>query len=411
MRKYINLILILAIAGTVLSSVLLFQHYFPEADIGFLSCSNGMINKCVALSSSPYSKIMGIPIASFGILFYLLIAFMTLIADYAKGTYYLSIPAAVFILMSFALISNLILGIIMIYTGHFCTLCVSTYIINIFIFLLLILYFKNNTTKEDVVQALKEFFPPESSDKKAFAALAFISVFFLSFAVLTGSNIIKTRSVQDPVFEEKISSLVNDFYKEDSMTYDFPKSTLVLGPDSAPLKIHVFSDFLCSACYKFYIHEKFLLSKYKNRVQIIYYHYPLDGKCNKYMEGTLYDNSCIASQAMAGAAVNGFFEEYLYFHFADYRDISQNYSKAKALTVLQSAADKAGIGSAAQKNFKEILDSENYNQEIISHIEIAEKLKIEATPTIFIAGRKIEGVPPRAFLDQIIEIELEPENN
>ncbi len=408
MRKYINLILILAIAGTVLSAILLFQHYFPEADMGFLSCSNGIINRCVALSSSPYSTIMNIPVASFGILLYLLIAFMALIADYAKGEYFTLIPGAIFILVSFALISNLILGIIMLYTGHFCTLCISTYIINIAILILLVFYFKNHTKKEDVLKSIKNFFPPKSSDKKAFSALAFISVFFLSFAVLTGSNIIKTKTIQDPLFEEKISSLVNDFYKEDPLTYDFPKSTLVLGSDNATLKIHVFSDFLCSACYKFYNHEKFLISKYKNRIQIIYYHYPLDAKCNRYMEGTLYDNSCIASQAIAEAAAKGFFEEYLYFHFADYRYISQNYSKEKALAILESAAKKYNIDSETQRNFKEALDSENFNKEINDHIEAAEKLKIESTPTIFIAGRKIEGVPPRAFLDQVIEIELEP---
>jgi protein-disulfide isomerase len=336
---------------------------------------------------------------------------MALIADYAKGTYYISIPAVILILTFFALVSNVILGIIMIITGNICSLCTSTYIINLIIFILLILYFKYNSSKDDVLIALKEFFPPANSDKKAFAALAFISLFFLAFSVLSGSNIIKTRSAQDPAFNEKITALIDDFYKDEPIRIKFPESSLAIGPDNAPVKIYVFSDFLCSACYKFYLHEKFILSKYRNKVQVIYYHYPLDSQCNSYMEGTLYDNSCLASQAMAGAAANGFFEEYLYSHFYDYRNIMKNYNKDKALSVLKSASKKTGIDSEKKENFKKILNARTYDMEISAHIELGEKLKIEATPTIFIAGRKITGVPPKEFLDRVVEIELSEQNN
>ena len=411
MRKYLNTILILSIAGTVISAVLLLQHYFPETDFGFFSCSNGIINKCVALSSSPYSKIIGIPIASFGIIFYLLISFMALIADYAKGTYYISIPAVITVLNLFALICNFILGIIMVYTGNICSLCISTYIINIMIFILLIHYFKKNSSREKVLKALKEFFPPANRDNRAFAALAFISIFFLSFSVLTGSNVIKNRSAGDPVFDEKITALVNDFYKKEPEKINFIKSSLKIGPESAPVKIYVFSDFLCSACYKFYLHEKFILSKYRNKVQVIYYHYPLDSQCNRYMEGSLYDNSCLASQAMAAAAAENFFEDYLYNHFSDYSSIHNGYNKEKALSIFESSASISGKGPAAKENFKKILNSETYNMEIKDHIEFAEKLKIEATPTIVIAGRILTGVPPREFLERIIEIELSEKSN
>jgi len=278
-------------------------------------------------------------------------------------------------------------------------------------FIILIFYLKNNSSKEEILKALKEFVPPVSSDKKAFTALAFISFFFLSFSVLTGSNIIKTKSAQDPAFDEKITALVDDFYKAEPEKINFINSSLAIGPDNAPLVIYVFSDFLCSACYNFYLHEKFLLSKYRNKIRILYYHYPLDSKCNSYLEGSLYDNSCLASQAMAGAAANGFFEEYLHAHFSDYSYISNSYNKEKAVSIFESSASSSGKGQKAQGNFKKILYSKTYDREINAHIEFAEKLRIEATPTIFIAGRKITGVPPREFLDRIVEIELSEQNN
>lgn len=410
-RRYLNIVLLLSITGTILSSILLFQHYYPEADLGFIKCGEGIINTCVALASSPYSTIAGIPIASLGILFYLLITFMVLVSDYARETYLLSVPALILALISIALLSNIILGIIMIYTGNICSLCIYTYIVNLAIFILLIFYFKNCANKDEAIKALKEFFPAENSDKKAVLALSLITIFFLSFSVLAGSNIIKVRSGQDPSFDAKISGMVNDFYKDKPEVIEFPASPLVIGPESAPLKIYVFSDFLCSACYRFYLHEKFILSKYRNRVQIIYYHYPLDSRCNSYMDSSVYENSCLASQAMAGAAAESFFEEYLYAHFSDYSRINKGYSKDKALAILESAAKQFRISGEKKESIKSIINAEQLEKEIYSHIELAEKLKIEATPTIFISGRKITGVPPREFLDRVVEIELSELNN
>ncbi len=405
-RRYLNIVLLLSLAGTILSSILLFQHYYPEADLGLIKCGEGIINTCVALSSSPYSKIAGIPIASIGILFYLLITFMILVSDYAGDRYLLSVPALILALISMALILNIILGIIMIYTENICSLCIYTYLVNLAIFILLLFYFKNSANKDEVIKALKEFFPAQESDKKAVTALSLITIFFLSFSVLAGSNIIKVRSGQDPSFDARIAGMVNDFYKDKPEIIEFPASSMAIGPDSAPLKIYVFSDFLCSACYKFYLHEKFILSKYRNRVQIIYYHYPLDSKCNSYMDSSVYENSCLASQAITGAAANNFFEEYLYSHFSDYSSISRDYNKEKALAILESAVKQFRISGENEKNFKSIINAEKFDKEIYAHIELAEKHLIEATPTIFISGRKITGVPPREFLDRVVEIEL-----
>ena len=119
----------------------------------------------------------------------------------------------------------------------------------------------------------------------------------------------------------------------------------------------------------------------------------------------------MASQAMAGAAAGGFFEEYLYFHFSDYSNIRNGYNKEKAISILESSASGSGKGPKAKENFKKILNSQTYDREINAHIELAENLQIEATPTIFIAGRKITGVPPREFLDRVVEIELSEQKN
>ena len=88
MKKFIYLILALAIAGAVLSGILLLQHFYPEAKIGIISCGDGIINPCLSLSQSGYVTLFTIPVAAYGLLWYLLALFILLIADYAGGRYH-----------------------------------------------------------------------------------------------------------------------------------------------------------------------------------------------------------------------------------------------------------------------------------------------------------------------------------
>jgi len=398
--------LLLSFAGAILSGILLYQHYYPELELGFLSCGRGFSNPCIAVGQSPYASILGIPLAAFGIFYFTLITFLMLIADYAEEYYYHIFMGLIFPLVIAGTAADVVLGILMIKIGELCTLCLWTYIINVLLVALLFLYLRKISNRVKLLEIIKGFFKPETPDRKAVLALFVVFVFFLAFSVFTGSNILKTKAGSNKAPKSQITKLVEGFYSQNPEKINFPESTMILGTPDAKIKIYAFTDFLCSACNKFYQLEKYILAKYKNDVEIIYYHYPLDASCNRHMDDTVYAGSCLASKAVYAASAAGLFSDYFYVHFSAYPEYKDGFTRENVSRNLSIAIKESGKGEPARIQFDEAFKSQAAIDQIKMHIEFAESIKIEATPTVYIGGKKIVGVPPKEFIDAIITSEL-----
>jgi len=398
--------LLLAFGGAILSGILLYQHYYPELELGFLSCGRGFSNPCIAVGQSPYASIFGIPLAAFGIFYFTLITFLMLIADYAEDYYYHIFMGLIFPIVIAGTIADVFLGILMIKIGEICTLCLWTYFINVMLVIILFIYLKKISDRKKLIAIIKNFIRPETSDRKAVLALFLVFVFFLAFSVFSASNILKAKAGKNKVPKNQITKLVEGFYSQNPEKINFPDSGMRLGNPDAKVKIYAFTDFLCSACYKFYQLEKFILAKYKNRVEIIYYHYPLDALCNSYMDDSVYAGSCLASKSIYAASAAGFFSEYFYTHFTAYPEYSDGFTQENINKNLDKTLNETGTGEDVKNRFNEAIKSQAALEQIKTHIELAESLKIEATPTVYLAGRKIVGVPPKELIDALITNEL-----
>lgn len=406
MKKYINAILLLSSAGIVLSAILLYQHYNPDMDLGIISCGKGFINPCIAVGQSRYAMFYGVPVAALGLVFYIFITFMLLLADYTKEMYYTAINGILFPLVAAGVAADAVLGALMIKVGSLCTLCAATYAVNIAILVLFIIMLKKYSSLDEIIQSIKQIFTPVTADQRAVLALLILFIFFMTFSVISGANIMKINSGQKAPSDAVIAKELASFYSTPEEEIEFPGSSMVVGSKNPVLKIYVFNDFLCSACYKFFQVEKYILAVYGDRVQIVYYHYPLDKTCNKYFDDTLYPGSCTASKSMYAAAAAGFFEEYFITHFSTYKEIKENYNGETAMKVVQKTAAEYGIGNDKIAKFSATFGSQVYPVEIAANIEFAEKLKISGTPTIYISGRVINGVPAKEIIEAIIRSEL-----
>lgn len=410
MKKYIYLILSLAIAGALLSGLLLLQHYYPEAKIGFISCGEGIINPCLTLARSNYSTIFGIPVAAYGLLWYLLAIFILLIADYAGGRYPAYSLAVILPLAALSVAADIALGGILAATRIYCKFCIATYAVNVGIFALAFFWFRSASRNEgfSIIATLRELvFPGEPSpDRKAFYSSFVLFAFLLFFAVFSTSFILKLKTGERPVPADKASAFLDNFYKAPPENIAFPDSGIVLGNPEAKATITVFTDFLCSACYRFYQVEKLLLSKYGDDIKIVYYNYPLDQGCNASMQRTVYRNSCIAARALCAASDGGILEEYMIKHFKDYQRIHTSYSAETAIETLGMipAGERKGIDDG---RFNALMNSEETTRKIQEHIGLAKSIGVDSTPTLFIGGRRLVGVPPVEILDRIIQKELE----
>ena len=194
MKKFIYLILLLSILGTVLSGVLVFQHYYPDSDFTTLSCGDSLENSCITVSQSDYSKLFGIPLATYGLLFYLTIIFILLIADYAEASYYKISSFLLLPLITLSLIIDLVLAGLLVKIGEVCLLCVSTYLVNIAIFILTLLWVKKIVNEENIslINIYKDVKKIEIDTAEKKVALSSFTLFLilLTFSVFASSVIV-----------------------------------------------------------------------------------------------------------------------------------------------------------------------------------------------------------------------------
>ena len=404
MKKYINVTLILALAGSVLSAALLVQHYYPQISTGPLACSDGLTNSCVSISLSEFSSLLGIPLAAWGLLFYLFTRFFLLVCDYASGEYSIAGLIIILPLSSVALLIDMGLFAILIKLDAMCRLCISTYVVNFLIFITMLMWYRKEkqggfSLRDSFISLVKI---QKTSDKKAVIALSVILVFFLTFSVFSSSYIMKLRSGTDSISAEEVQGVLKEFYASEKEIPELPEQGMLAGNPDAEVEIIVFTDFLCSACHQFFRTEQYLFSKFRDKIKVIHYHYPLDSDCNFDIKRTQYKSSCKSSKAIIAAHKNGFFEKYLVTHFLDYKKIRKDYSKDTAMTVLA----KTGESPETAKKFSAAFDSKETLNYIKRDISFAVRNKINATPTMFIAGRKIVGLPPAKYLAAVIENEL-----
>jgi protein-disulfide isomerase/uncharacterized membrane protein len=400
-KKYCSIVAALALTGTSIAGALTYGHYYPGRSLQLVLCGGTFGGNCDALSQWEYASIFGIPISAYGLFLFLLVLFTILVADYAAGEYHVTGLLIILPIVVLSVLADVVLAGVMVWLQTFCLLCVATYLVNLLLMLTLYFWYRSLTHEGFSLKKaygslmMKE---SDSSPKKAVASLYVLFVFLLCFSVFSTSYVLQIKTYPARQAQEQMQKAIAAFFMQVPEKLDLPISKLRIGPESVKVQIVVFTDFLCSACYQFFQLEKELHAKYGEKISIIYYNYPLDRSCNKSLSQTLYNGSCIASQAMLSAASLSILKEYVSKHYSRYDEFHGQYSKDKAVAV----AD----GLVAKQLFQQELDGETTKQIVQRDIELARKLNINATPTLFINGRRMEGVSPRDMMEKIIDREL-----
>jgi protein-disulfide isomerase len=142
------------------------------------------------------------------------------------------------------------------------------------------------------------------------------------------------------------------------------------GSADAPVTIVEFTDFQCPVCARTEPIIDQLLTEYGDKVRLVVRDFPLDR----------HENAFIAAQAAESAARQGKFWEYTAILFKNQTELSADKLKAYASQV--------GLD---RSKFDGDLDSGKYADVVRKDMKDGDKLGVDATPTIFINGRKVEG--------------------
>lgn len=280
-------ILILSLIGLALS-VKLSQIYF---DANFLHgttghfCSINAVMDCNGVAQSKYSSFLGIPLAVYGVMFYLSIIGLLMLKKLAEKFRLFKFfedfkhPLNYIHLMSiFSLFVAVTLAYISTFQLHkICILCYMTYGINALIFIILATKLSVRKSVKVTVHDVQEF-TKHTKNKFIFP---FFSIFFISLILIANQTQVFVPSAQDLLDRGNI-----------------------LGDKNSHLKLTIYSDYNCPYCARMNS-ETDQLVKNLDGFRVERMEFPMERTCNPKIKDHGFKNSCQAAQYALAAKKQG----------------------------------------------------------------------------------------------------------
>jgi protein-disulfide isomerase len=157
----------------------------------------------------------------------------------------------------------------------------------------------------------------------------------------------------------------------------------VLGNNRAPVTLVEYSDFQCPFCKRHYPVLKQVLANYKNKVRIIYKHFPLSN---------IHPLAQKAAEASECASEQGKFWEM-------HDKIFEN-QESLSLDALKQWAKDLKLDS---NKFNSCLDSGTYAQKVQQDYQEGVTKGVQGTPATFVNGQLISGAVPYENFSSIID--------
>ena len=153
-----------------------------------------------------------------------------------------------------------------------------------------------------------------------------------------------------------------------------------LGPDNAPAKMLVFSDFMCPYCGNFAMQiEPQLKNEYINqgKLQLVFYDFPLGGS---------HIHSFLAARAARCAGDQNKFWEYHDHLFARL----QEWGGAQSPPIDTFVGYAAALG-LNRDDFEGCLKSDKYQDVVSAGRLLGDALGVNATPTLIVNGKRVRA--------------------
>jgi uncharacterized membrane protein/protein-disulfide isomerase len=395
MPKYARPLLIaLALLALGASIAALYVHYQIVRDPTYTSfCDINETVSCEAVLESAYATVRGVPVAAGGVVWSVLVLLLALRgmrrddpdASAAAGGY-------IFVLATIALSAVLYLAYASFFViGKVCPLCLTMYVAVIGIFLV----------SGGTAMSLGSLPARLGRDLKAMAttpATAVIALLFVagSASLLAffprGAEQTVTAGTAGAVFTPPTETIDPDQLAEFTKWIDAqPRVTLPISNNGAQVLIVKFNDYECPSCRQTYMEYKGILEKYRNdpKVRFVTMDYPLDPECNT---GGAHAAACEAAAAVRMAKAKGKgpeMEEYLF----------QNQEKMTPEWVKDAVRQVAQV-TDFDAQYPKVLE------QVKADAALGRQLDVQATPTFFINGIKINGGFRPVFFEAVIEHEL-----
>lgn len=168
------------------------------------------------------------------------------------------------------------------------------------------------------------------------------------------------------------------------------------GPDDAKATLVEYSDFQCPACASYFPLLKRAADDFKDDLRLIYRHYPIR---------QAHKNAELAAQAAEAAGRQGKFWEY-HDRLFDFQTLWSEEGDAKAL-FNQYALDLGLDGG----RFLADLESSEVKDKVTGDYQSGLRLGVNATPTFFLNGTRIQNPASYESLKSLIQSAIEQQGS
>ena len=364
-------------------------------------CNINATFNCDAIALSKYSTLLGVPNAALGMVFYALLTVGAIWTYFllqdgedekaAKASGLVQLTAFV------ALFPTVGLGMLSSFELHtYCLMCLFSYLINI------LLYTVAHLARKSCLENSKE-------KPALFAGLSVISSpLMIVSAIVVGLNLLAPALVNSAVggdgstLDDNTINLVLQSHQTSpakTLSTENAPSYGAIDPKS-PAKVTIveFSDMQCPYCAISAKTLPSIIRNYEKDVRVVYKNYPLDRSCNASMQNEGHRLSCLAAKSGWCVFVkkgNDAFFEYKITVF-------ENQPKLTPEMIKEFAVTKGGV---SKEELESCLADPQTHQAIVDQVSEGNAVGVNATPTLFVNGRKLEtGANPKilkALLDQL----------
>jgi len=360
-------------------------------------CSVNEWISCDAVLATRFAKMFGIPVAVFGFLYYLTIAFFALLSVASKDIKRSTASIAIALGLSIgAVLFSFYKAYQLITMQVLCPICIGMYIANLAIPFLLIksrkLSFKS--TFSFLLNYLKSVFGRKS--RWEFSHQPIVYAIFITWVFIIGYSGV--------YFFEKDIPKPKDFNLEAALTEHFEQDTvdITIDPDAAfrgnpeaEVTIVEFSDFECPACRITSQKLTGILLEYRDDVSLFFMNYPLDKSINPNMTFDIHKNAALAAFAGVCAQKQG---DFWSFHDAMF----SNQKKIDRKFLIQLAKEQGWD----EEEFSNCIDAEETYQRVLNDIQVGTDINVLGTPFLFINGRHVKYWNNLQFIRAVIDQEL-----
>ncbi len=370
-------VFLLSVSGLLNAAYLSVSHYRVYTDIGYSSfCAISQSINCDTVSQSPYSIFLGIPIPFWGVLGYLFILLVIILA-WSKPPEYKHLWTLLFLVTVAYSIFSIILALISSFLiRSYCMMCIVSYGIN---FLLLFYTWMTRKRFESVgiIDGIKLDVDFLCNKKKRY--ISFFSPFII--AIILMLIFFPTYwSFESPTLSAYIPHGVN----EDGHPW--------VGAENPQLEIIEFTDYQCFQCNKMHFFLRQFLVKHPGKIRLIHRHFPMDHEVNPIVKKPLHVGSGKLAMLTIYAATQNKFWEMSDFLFS--------IARLKPVIDIKQLAEETGL------NYKELsraVYDPIIQNKLRNDIMDALKFGVTGTPSFMIDGKVYQGQIPPGIIKEVLD--------